>query len=1474
MDERAKGAVFMCRVCNLFSPSRSQLETHCSELHQQPENEDFIIALQPLEPGEPQQPGPEDKINESKRRRGRPKGSTNKRHKPDAASVTHMEAGERRAERDVEEETLDCKECRRTFRNRRQILKHICLKMEDDEDGDGDGGPFRASKTAHRGGGPQTDKTSTTANKKSVIKVLLTEDGNWSDVSKLVPVEEDSPTEGETADAQESPQSPPQEKSTCEVCPDPGAVLTGRKAAEVGKGILEYSIQQRDASSLQNQLKVFTCEFCNKIFKFRHSLVAHLRTHTQEKPFKCPHCNYASAIKANLNVHIRKHTGDRFQCEHCSFNCISSGHLKVHVERVHMKVKQHCGFCKAKYSDVKSLLKHMERKHDLKDPAVEKVYQLLRLRTRQGFRQLLFHCLTCKRCFKSRQERDRHLLVHVPQPPFGCLLCDFAASKLSGLSAHVRKHFFLYLCSTCRGVFVSCHRLKAHLAQSHPELDLDQAFSQSVDCSFQLIQPGGGIWGNQPRSQEDVVTEGSLANIQDGRSASDLEKFHEIVSEGRMENLQEERSISGLSSILEERLESGREKAEEIVSQGNMTKESIASIEEGSSADDLERGNQKKRRDEMEENQYEKTKDERSIGELGSIQEVRLDSDLEKDNEKTRQGMDNLQEKTSINQLETAREKIPLSDQEKANQKRRRDEIETKGNTENLHQESLIGEQETVLENRTQNDEEKANQKARRDEIVHKGNIAKIQKASDIIEKVRDLEMVLKTSSHRGQIEPTGQNVIMSEGKIESIQEEGYAKDQKTFKKQDVIAYEGNEENLKDERSRNDSVNVKVMREGNMAKVQQDMAVNEEVTFKEPENQENVKDQRDMSKREMDHIPDPAKVLETNTKASSIIYKVNERTRQDEIANKSNIGRPHDDRSAHEIEDGSIQLETKEIGIVSEGNMADVQEERAIIDLEGVKPTRMNLSVCDQSKTENLPEELPGTDETQESQVSKEPNTQIFSPGKDKTQQPNTESEVSVENAFLQVLASIQKTQLSIETLHQLRKVYGELECEFCGKLFVYKVHFNNHVRTHTKEHLQYCSQCDYSAITKSSLTRHLLHKHGDLLLPCPTADCGFTTPDKYKLQMHVRRFHEETKTVPCPVCHTIYPEHRLKQHIRKLHPGTVPLEGKERMEKQPDKCPYCDIYFLKNSKDLQQHIWAHEGVKPYACHMCDYAGVRKSNLRLHMNRHQSEKTHLCDLCGKKFKSEVSLKTHSRGHSTEGKQFKCSECDFSAALKPSLTRHMEQHARGRQAFQCTLCFYSCSSVGPLKRHFKKTHPDEKFPNSKETAAEETQTLEDTGLKCPVCDSVHGNKRDLNRHLKSEHRLNLLQISFEETEAVETQFVPVEEQMQLTETLQDSEAVKILQQITELNSDLHHAVTPMVAMAPGAVTVMEQMAEEQEMVVVEEAEEQVVVVQEAEEQVVVVQEAEGLEALTVLTQGDSTHHYIVYVQEQTVEIENN
>lgn len=265
------------------------------------------------------------------------------------------------------------------------------------------------------------------------------------------------------------------------------------------------------------QLKIFTCEYCNKVFKFKHSLQAHLRIHTNEKPYACSHCSYASAIKANLNVHLRKHTGEKFCCDYCSFTCLSKGHLKVHVERVHKKIKQHCRFCKKKYSDVKNLIKHIRDAHDPQDQKVKEALDGLCLMTREGKRQLLYDCHICERKFKNELDRDRHMLVHGDQWPFACELCGHGATKYQALELHVRKHPFVYVCAICLKKFVSSIRLRAHIKEAHGAAQEAVVFTSSINQSFCLLEPGGDIQqealgGQLQLGEEEFVFQGVNAS--------------------------------------------------------------------------------------------------------------------------------------------------------------------------------------------------------------------------------------------------------------------------------------------------------------------------------------------------------------------------------------------------------------------------------------------------------------------------------------------------------------------------------------------------------------------------------------------------------------------------------------------------------------------------------------------------------------------------------------------------------------------------------------------------------------------------------------------------------------------------------------------------------------------------------------------------------------------------------------------------
>ncbi|NXY41018.1 ZFAT protein, partial [Ceuthmochares aereus] len=1165
----------------------------------------------------------------AKRKRGRPKGSTKKfcmdEDMPENNSVPSEETlpGTEEAQEpaEVSPGSLECRKCNRKFCNTRQLRKHICIIVSNEGEEEGDGGndsdvdldrkEDEREKTPKRPRVQKTEKTPSAKEteqvsgaKNPIISVVLTAHEAIPGATKIVPVEA-APQENEPTTPEATAQDPSQRR-----------------------GYQEYAIQQTPYEQAMKssrlgptQLKIFTCEYCNKVFKFKHSLQAHLRIHTNEKPYKCSHCNYASAIKANLNVHMRKHTGEKFSCDYCPFTCLSKGHLKVHIERVHKKIKQHCRFCKKKYSDVKNLIKHIKETHDLQDKKVKDVFDELRLMTREGKRQLLYDCHICERKFKNELDRDRHMLVHGDERPFACELCGHGATKYQALELHVRKHPFVYVCSVCLKKFVSSVRLRAHIKDVHADLQETSVFNSSINQSFCLLEPGGDI---QP----------------------------EALGEQLAENA-DELTITNTNAV--------------------NTPEPSACKNDSTAIDVNHNG------------QYNVDL---------KIDTVPL---LEFENPPVEHVTETLCQTTDV-----ADPNIP----------------------------SCVTSDCFLLKNGTSGSDELNVSPANEEEVNH---------CSSVNEK--------------------GEEALLSEDK----------------------SLNPNENN----------------------------AVTEKLSVSEEKNQSVFSSESETSNLTIQNSTETTKPLPAPDAANAAI-------------------------GAQAASSNAVTLDS---------------QSRAV--------------------------------------------------------------------AFMQILDSLQKRQMTMELCERIRKVYGDLECEYCGKLFWYQVHYDMHVRTHTREHLYYCSQCNYSSITKNCLKRHVIQKHSNILLKCPTEHCDYSTPDKYKLQAHLKVHTDlDKKSYSCPVCEKSFSEDRLiKSHIKTNHPEVslntiseilgrrVQLKG--LIGKRAVKCPYCDFYFMKNGSDLQRHIWAHEGVKPFKCSLCEYATRSKSNLKAHMNRHSTEKTHLCDMCGKKFKSKGTLKSHKLLHTADGKQFKCTVCDYTAAQKPQLLRHMEQHVSFKP-FRCAHCHYSCNISGSLKRHYNRKHPNEEYVNagSGEPAAE--ALVQQGGIKCPVCSFVYGTKWEFNRHLKNKHGMKLVEhdgetkweLTAEVSEEASTQYLHITEAGEDVQGTQaavaalqnlrytsengerlDPTAVNILQQIIELGSETHDAtaVASVVTMAPGTVTVVKQVKEEEQsanhtLMIQETLQQASVELSEQHHLVVSSDEVEGIETVTVYTQGGEASEFIVYVQEAMQPVE--
>ncbi|XP_078688867.1 zinc finger protein ZFAT-like isoform X2 [Branchiostoma floridae x Branchiostoma belcheri] len=558
--------------------------------------------------------------------------------------------------------------------------------------------------------------------------------------------------------------------------------------------------------------------------------------------------------------------------------------------------------------------------------------------------------------------------------------------------------------------------------------------------------------------------------------------------------------------------------------------------------------------------------------------------------------------------------------------------------------------------------------------------------------------------------------------------------------------------------------------------------------------------------------------------------------------------------------DGEGQQGAEELLLSQEMHMEQEQQQQTAQEQEESAPGQQ-----DSEQEQQGSDSKKDTEEDQEKKTDKEseePSTDSTESKPEEEKSTEDPEEQDGKTVFERLMEKLEYRSMNLDIYNKLKVLYGDMECRYCGRFFYYDKTLAQHERIHTGERPFACNECPYASATKEGLKRHIQGSHSKVLMKCE--HCEFSTNNKYTLWRHTKKEHVPVENLrdsyTCPACtETFTKERAIKVHIKKHHPSMTLEEIslvlgkraqlKSAMGQRAFKCPYCGKLFRKKEPDLRKHIWAHEGIKPFKCSLCQFACRSKSNLKAHMLRHTKEKNHLCEECGKKFKTKQSLKFHSQQYHNQGgdelKRYYCQICDYSGIQIAHLRRHMEQHS-GQKVLKCPLCPYSCNITGAMKRHFNKKHPGKVYEQTVATVikpdVESTQqvTCSATGtdqvtemhvemLKCPECDFVFGNRWDLNKHLQKRHEakvVNLMEVDaglgathhvVEVTESGDGQVIYTDASVLQTEGGDTSAAVNILQQIMDITQQEvanTHVVTTttasesqaMVALAPDAVVV--------------------------------------------------------------------
>ncbi|XP_069777559.1 zinc finger protein PLAG1 isoform X2 [Narcine bancroftii] len=145
--------------------------------------------------------------------------------------------------------------------------------------------------------------------------------------------------------------------------------------------------------------KTHKCTYCEKMFHRKDHLKNHLQTHDPNKEtFKCEECGKNYNTKLGFKRHLALHsaTSGDLTCKVCLQTFESTGVLLEHL-------KTHAG---------KSSSGTKEKKHQ---------------------------CYHCDRCFYTRKDVRRHLVVHTGRKDFLCQYCAQRFGRKDHLTRHMKK---------------------------------------------------------------------------------------------------------------------------------------------------------------------------------------------------------------------------------------------------------------------------------------------------------------------------------------------------------------------------------------------------------------------------------------------------------------------------------------------------------------------------------------------------------------------------------------------------------------------------------------------------------------------------------------------------------------------------------------------------------------------------------------------------------------------------------------------------------------------------------------------------------------------------------------------------------------------------------------------------------------------------------------------------------------------------